>query len=154
MHARRYARIFVFCYTLALHLLIMGVLARWSHGHAQTLDVNELLQAHQVCDTDKTCWVVLSCHDLAVQHTLSCYVTTAVIDIRQQSTSVYMLSCACDVTMHTHACQSQVLCTNMLKWNGNICSQWKAKMHVCLEVARPHSRNHVDNKAVIWPYEW
>ncbi len=45
----RYARVFVFCYTLALHLLIMGVLARWSHGHSQTLAATELLQAHQVC---------------------------------------------------------------------------------------------------------
>ena len=46
---RRYARVFVFCYTLALHLLIMGVLARWSHGHSQTLAATELLQAQQVC---------------------------------------------------------------------------------------------------------
>jgi len=45
----RYARVFVFCYTLALHLLIMGVLARWSHGHSQTLAASELLQAQQVC---------------------------------------------------------------------------------------------------------
>ena len=45
----RYARVFVFCYTLALHLLIMGVLARWSHGHSQTLAATELLQAKQVC---------------------------------------------------------------------------------------------------------
>jgi len=45
----RYARVFVFCYTLALHLLIMGVLARWSHGHSQTLAATELLQAQQVC---------------------------------------------------------------------------------------------------------
>ena len=45
---RRYARIFVFCYTLALHLLIMGVLARWSHGHSQTLAATELLQTQQV----------------------------------------------------------------------------------------------------------
>ena len=27
----------------------MGVLARWSHGHSQTLVAKELLQAQQVC---------------------------------------------------------------------------------------------------------
>ena len=27
----------------------MGVLARWSHGHSQTLAATELLQAQQVC---------------------------------------------------------------------------------------------------------
>lgn len=46
----QYARVFVFCYTLALHLLIMGVLARWSHGHSQTLAATELLQAKQPLD--------------------------------------------------------------------------------------------------------
>ncbi|KAL0022630.1 hypothetical protein WJX77_011900 [Trebouxia sp. C0004] len=46
----QYARVFVFCYTLALHLLIMGVLARWSHGHSQTLAATELLQAQQPLD--------------------------------------------------------------------------------------------------------
>lgn len=38
----------MFCYTLALHLLIMGVLARWSHGHSQTLAATQLMQAQQV----------------------------------------------------------------------------------------------------------
>ena len=28
----------------------MGVLARWSHGHSQTLVAKELLQAQQVCN--------------------------------------------------------------------------------------------------------
>ena len=46
--AVRYARVFVFCYTLALHLLIMGVLARWSHRHASTLAATELACAKQV----------------------------------------------------------------------------------------------------------
>lgn len=45
---RRYARVFVFCYTLALHLLIMGVLARWSHRHSTDLASIELLCAQQV----------------------------------------------------------------------------------------------------------
>lgn len=39
---------FVFCYTLALHLLIMGVLARWSHRHTNDLAAIELLCAKQV----------------------------------------------------------------------------------------------------------
>lgn len=56
--------------------------------------------------------------------------------------SVYMLSYACHVAQPTHACHSELLFRNMLKWHGNICSQWKAKMHVCLEVARPQSQSY------------
>lgn len=61
LHACRYARIFVFCYTLALHLLIMGVLARWSHGHSQTLVAKELLQAQQVCNASSFTTKLASC---------------------------------------------------------------------------------------------
>lgn len=47
---------FVFCYTLALHLLIMGVLARYSHRHTNTLAATELLCAQQVCQLTFSSW--------------------------------------------------------------------------------------------------